>query len=139
MNRLKLTWMHFTVLLSVTILYWTVYVLNVTATASLDPSDHRSSHLVMVINNVGTVVTYAYAFFVMFVLFVLRSTVRSKYGIRASKMSNADLDDCCIVFIVPFGTGLVASQLLRHTADYDAYPARLCSSTGLSTGAPSIV
>lgn len=64
----------------------------------------------------------------MVVLRNIRSYVRQKYGIPADSGCPAPVEDCGCSVLCPC---LVAAQLLRHTGDYERYPARCCSSNGL--------
>lgn len=64
-------------------------------------------------------------------LFSVRRSIRRKYAIPGD-----DRADCCWSFWCPC---LVAGQLLRHTTDYDVYPSRMFTETGLPESAATIV
>jgi len=65
----------------------------------------------------------------------VRKTVRERYGIPANKLGEVWEDPivscCCCCFS--------AGQMLRHTTEYDTYPATCCTRTGIPPTAPSIV
>jgi Cys-rich protein (TIGR01571 family) len=56
-----------------------------------------------------------------------RAYIRNKYAIP--EMYCSGCDDCCLSFCCGWCT---TAQMLRHTADYDAYNADCCSERGLS-------
>jgi hypothetical protein len=64
----------------------------------------------------------------------LRVYIRTKYAIPQNDpvMNN----DCCCSCCCPC---FVAGQMLRHTTDYNEYPATCCTETGIPPRAPSIV
>lgn len=73
------------------------------------------------------------AFGVMVILLRnVRETLRAKYAIPASH----EQEDCLCSLVCPC---LVAAQMLRHTTDYDLYPATCCTERGIPAHAPSIV
>ena len=81
---------------------------------------------------------YALDFYVFWILsslllFRLRMYVREKYAIRESA---TDVKDCCLSF---WCYCCVGAQMLRHTTDYDTYPATCCTERGIPAHAPSIV
>lgn len=74
------------------------------------------------------------------VLTNLRRYVRQKYAIPPSECCKnsglEELEDCCCSCWCPCFT---SAQMLRHTTDYDVYPATCCTETGIPPHAPSIV
>jgi hypothetical protein len=65
-----------------------------------------------------------------------RSHIRSKYSILETKTCPTGYEDLCCSLVCPCFT---AAQMLRHTTDYDEYPAKCWSETGLPPHVPSIV
>jgi len=57
--------------------------------------------------------------------------VRERYAIPGGEW-----EDCCCSLACPC---LVSGQLLRHTMDYDVYPATCCTETGIPSHGPAIV
>jgi hypothetical protein len=102
-------------------IFWTVqcilyYKLYASIFKPLDDNTVAYSYLLSASGLVFTVVEVV-------LLYKLRSHVRQRYAIPGSKLE----DGCC-----SFWCGCcVASQLLRHTTDYDVYPSRCCTETGL--------
>lgn len=66
------------------------------------------------------------------ILYNVRRTTRNMYGIPAS----AESEDCLVSTFCPC---FAAGQLLRHTTQYDIYPATCCTERGIPPYAPSIV
>jgi Cys-rich protein (TIGR01571 family) len=99
-------------------------------------------------NPTGDIPTSFYVFYFVqhalvfaFFLYSLIITIKTRYYIRkkyAIRTQNCDesLEDCCCSC---WCHGCTVCQMARHTADYDTYSARCCSSTGLGPNAPSIV
>jgi hypothetical protein len=80
---------------------------------------------------------YIYWITTTVVLTNLRRFVRQKYAIPPNLSgTGGDLEDCCCSCWCPC---LVSSQMLRHTTDYDVYPATCCTERGIPPHAPSIV
>jgi Cys-rich protein (TIGR01571 family) len=77
-----------------------------------------------------------FAFTILLVVIMARARIRirSRYGIPERTCHGGE--DCCCAFWCSCCT---ISQMARHTADYENYPARCCSETGLSPNAPLIV
>lgn len=70
--------------------------------------------------------------FMAVILYNTRAHVRTKYGIPAEfPHSDACLSFCCPCYTV--------GQLLRHTTEYDIYPANVCTDRGIAPHAPEIV
>lgn len=78
---------------------------------------------------------WAFIVYVLIITIKTRHYIRKKYAIRAQNCDES-IEDCCCSF---WCQGCVVCQMARHTADYDTYSARCCSSTGLSPDAPAIV
>ena len=74
-----------------------------------------------------------YSFFglTVYVLVNVRQQVRQRYGIPGHVNEDCVCSCCCPCF--------VAGQMLRHTTDYDVYPATCCTDRGIPAHAPSIV
>lgn len=85
----------------------------------------------VIIDNLDNSLHLCFFLLTFYVLRRARRTVREKYGIPASGREDA----CCSLFCPCF----VSAQMLRHTTDYDTYPATCCTETGLPAHAPSIV
>jgi hypothetical protein len=80
---------------------------------------------------------YAYWIASTVVLLNLRRFLRQKYAIPANLSgTGGELEDCCCSCWCPC---LVSAQMLRHTTDYDVYPATCCTERGIPPHAPSIV
>jgi hypothetical protein len=80
---------------------------------------------------------YSYAAFSVYLLRNVRSHLRAKYAIpKADMCPSGGCEDLCCSLVCPCFT---ASQMLRHTTDYDAYSAQCCSNTGLGAHVPAIV
>lgn len=72
--------------------------------------------------------------YVLYAAVKTRASIREKYAIPQAACDGCE--DCCCIFCCGCCT---ISQMARHTADYETYPGRCCSETGLSPNAPSIV
>ena len=66
------------------------------------------------------------------ILFNTRLYVRTRYSIPAE----FPYSDACLSFCCPCYT---AGQLLRHTTDYNVYPANVCTDRGIAKHAPEIL
>lgn len=152
-SRLKLTWwgrpgttaqaaMAFKIIFVAVVSYWVIFELLGFVLESTNPNNGRSPYAPKI--QPGTTwFEFAYLQLAMrflswigttVVLINVRTYVREKYAIPASDISG--LEDCCCSCWCPC---LVASQMLRHTTDYDVYPATCCTETGIPPHAPSIV
>jgi len=81
---------------------------------------------------------YIFFAFTVIVLRNIRAHMRVRYAIPESERCNCQEgceDVCCSMFCPCF----TAAQMMRHTADYEAYNAHCCTTTGLSKNAPAIV
>jgi Cys-rich protein (TIGR01571 family) len=152
-NRLQFTWTGtpaqtaaqsaraFSILLYITLFHWILFWVLFFIAPTLDPNDYGKpmpptgwippSGFYLKFLIFYDILKYVYFIIVCVLLVILRKSVRAKYGIQASEGEDVIASCCCPC--------LVAGQMLRHTTDYDLYPAQLCSATGLSSGAPSIV
>lgn len=75
--------------------------------------------------------------FVVYMIVAIAKTrryIREKYSIREKYCRGCE--DCMCAYCCPC---LTIAQMARHTADYDTYNARACTSTGLPPNAPEIV
>lgn len=75
-------------------------------------------------------------FFLYMLVMVIRtrSLIRKKYAIPEDHCTGCE--DCCCSW---FCSCCAVSQMARHTADYDTYPASCCTTTGLPSNVPGIV
>jgi Cys-rich protein (TIGR01571 family) len=78
---------------------------------------------------------FAFFLYVLIITIKTRSYIRKKYAIRAQNCDES-IEDCCCSF---WCHGCTVCQMARHTANYDTYSAKCCSSTGLGPNAPAIV
>jgi Cys-rich protein (TIGR01571 family) len=69
--------------------------------------------------------------FMIVVVWYMRYHIRKKYSIPEGCCQ----DCCCVLFC---NTCSIA-QMMRHTADYDAYVSKCCTATGVPNHAPFIV
>jgi Cys-rich protein (TIGR01571 family) len=149
-SRLKLTWygrpgsvaqttIAFKVIFAAVVLYAVAYIFLFFVLIALDPNTYApvGSPPLPVTQNYLTVawvrglMHWIYIIAMTVVLFNLRRFVRTKYAIPAP-----DYEDCCCSFWCPC---FVAAQMLRHTTDYDVYPATCCTERGIPPHSPSIV
>lgn len=70
----------------------------------------------------------------VYALMKTRESVRAKYSIPEERCAGFE-DLCCSVWC----SCCVASQMARHTGEYETYKGTFCSDTGLAAGTPSIV
>ena len=148
-HRLQFTWLAlparnaaesaraFAILFYITVAHWSMIVLLEISIFVLYPHPGESDTynpigegpkpegLLLMIINVYNVLKWVYFIIIIVVVFSLRESVRKKFGIPGSSF-----EDCCCAF---WCHCLVVGQMLRHTTDYDVYPSKLCSSTGLSS------
>jgi Cys-rich protein (TIGR01571 family) len=90
----------------------------------------NDGHLI-VLDILTDVVHYSFYGWTVYVLWNVRIRLREKYAIP----SQGTEDFCCSCFCPCF----VAAQMLRHTTDYETYPATCCTERGIPAHAPSIV
>jgi Cys-rich protein (TIGR01571 family) len=113
------------------IIYWTSYALFLEGLFGDNPAEMEDSfflaHLRIFLN-------VAFAILLRVIIARARCRIRSRYGIPERTCHGCE--DCCCAFWCMCCT---VSQMARHTADYENYPAKCCSETGLSPNAPSIV
>ncbi|KAL3800909.1 hypothetical protein ACHAW5_009919 [Stephanodiscus triporus] len=148
MHRLKLTWLGneghpaqsaatFRILVMITAVHLIsnqtlkFLVFAYIAFSGGDASDIETAQCLA---NARLVLNLAFGIFFVVLLTRTRGRIRSKYGIPEQRCSGCE--DCCQSFWCYCCT---LSQMARHTADYENYPALCCSETGLSPNAPSIV
>lgn len=82
---------------------------------------------------------YALALYSLLVMIRTRHYIRQTYLIPPSTLCSccpSCVDDCCTIY---FCNCCALSQMARHTADYEIYPAKCCTETGLPDHVPSIV
>jgi PLAC8 family len=68
------------------------------------------------------------------ILYNVRKTTRQMYGIPVG--CSGESEDCLVSTFCPC---FAAGQLLRHTTQYEIYPATCCTERGIPPHAPSIV
>jgi Cys-rich protein (TIGR01571 family) len=155
-NRLQFTWRGtpsrtaaasaraFGVILYITVFHWLMYTVLQISIILLDPNLSDDADIILDLEErkplprlllfiviIYKIFQWMYIGITAYVLWSLRTSVRTKYGIPG--------DSCSDGLWSLFCPCLVAGQLLRHTTDYEVYPSHLCSSTGLSKNAPIIV
>jgi Cys-rich protein (TIGR01571 family) len=121
--------------------FWTTRILLLLIIAVLDPNIESTEWIepptsYYFFAALDDLLAYMYLGFTVVVLRNLRAHVRSKYAIPEGNACPTGCEDTCCSIFCPCA---VAAQMLRHTADYNAYPALCCSDTGLPANAPSIV
>lgn len=149
-SRLKLTWygrpgstgqvaMAFKIILAAVTLYFTLYAGLFMLLIYLDPNTYTPPGSIpiepggtyIMVALIFKLFQYIYWITTTIVLANLRTYVRQKYAIPAGSW-----EDCCCSCWCPC---FVSAQMLRHTTDYDVYPATCCTETGIPPYAPSIV
>ncbi|GKY95643.1 hypothetical protein MPSEU_000525500 [Mayamaea pseudoterrestris] len=121
----------FKVIFMALVVYLTIYIGLYLVLLALAPNAQVPTNAYMAIFYIRSIWHYLYMIALTIVLFNLRGYVRRKYAIPGS-----ETEDCCCSCWCPC---LVATQLMRHTTDYDTYPSLCCSETGLPKHAPEIV
>jgi Cys-rich protein (TIGR01571 family) len=149
-SRLQLTWKGkhgtvaettgaFQIIFTAVVVYYVLYYSLSMLLFNLDPNSGNEdtndrqplpAGAMVVASTIDLMHYTAYGVLVL-LLRNLRVTVREKYAIPAR-----DYEDCTCSVFCPC---LVAAQMLRHTTDYDAYPATCCTKRGIPEHAPSIV
>ena len=137
--------MAFPILLGLVILYYAIHyalyllLLYIDPERTLDDSEDHPEWATTPPSKEWMEVDHVYVFwFWLFwvllavVLYNTRSHVRTRYGIPAEFPHS----DACLSFCCPCYT---AGQLLRHTTEYDIYPANVCTDRGIAKHAPEIV
>lgn len=89
------------------------------------------SPLYEIVNLVRNIMDLFYVVYTIYTITKTRLYIREKYSIKGSCF-----EDCCLSF---WCTCCAVAQMARHTTDYDAYPGRCCTSTGLSRNTPSTI
>jgi Cys-rich protein (TIGR01571 family) len=133
----------FKLLLWITIFHWVMFGILYVTVMALDPNVKADGQVIDTENYIEptgfeafvifwyNIFKYPYFLLTIIVLWNLRVALRDKYGIPGSEGEDFVCACCCPC--------LIAGQMLRHTTDYDVYPSRVCSETGLPDTAPSIV
>lgn len=85
---------------------------------------------------IGARALMRFAFFLYTLVLTMktRAFVRNRYQIPETTCRGCE--DCCCAFWLPCCT---ITQMARHTADYDHYPAACCTETGLSSHVPEVI
>ena len=130
----------FKTLLRTTVMFWTTRTILLIIIAMLDPNI-ESTHWVEPPTSyyffcaIDDLLAYIYFGFTVICLRNMRSYVRNKYSIpeETNCCPTGCEDTCCSIFC----PCLVVGQLLRHTTDYNSYPGRCCSMTGLPANVPA--
>lgn len=76
----------------------------------------------------------AYAIYLLIATCRTRQVVRNHYDIPEENCKGCE--DCCCAFWCSCCT---VTQMMRHTADYEQYPAACCTETGLPSHAPQTI
>lgn len=123
----------FTILLAGTILYWTVYLILGQIMFWTNPNLYAEDEDAPFIDPppfwwflaaLHDLLHYIFVVGTALLLYNVRRTVRHQSAIRqAHVFQDAVCSLCCPC--------LVAGQLLRHTTDYDVYPATCCTERGV--------
>jgi hypothetical protein len=82
---------------------------------------HGNFYTCFAIKYVHDLLIYSYLAAGYMILRNVRMHVRTKYGIPTGQLS---CNDCGYSYCYPW---FVAGQMLRHTTDYDIYPAMACT------------
>lgn len=144
-SRLKLSWygrpgtvgqqaVAFKIIFIAVVVYFAIYLSMYFALVLMVPANPQitpPSDTFYAIAFIWKIFHYVYWIVTTIVLTNLRRFVRQKYAIPAY-----EAEDCCCSCWCPC---LVSAQMLRHTTDYDVYPAYCCTETGLPPHAPAIV
>ena len=88
--------------------------------------------LVLALRLARVAVSFFFYVFVFTVALRTRAHVRKKYKIPTRHCGQCE-DLCCTIFCYH----CMACQIARHTSDYERYPAKCCSETGLAADAPA--
>lgn len=129
----------FAITFYITIIMWALYVVVELCILAFIPfSDYQYYQIPKPEGNLAAFIQmyntlkWAFVLLTLVVVTLLRRAVRGKYKIPGNCLA-----DCCCAF---WCRCCVVGQMLRHTTDYDVYPSRVCSPTGLSSkGSPMIV
>ena len=78
--------------------------------------------------------TLLYSIFILVIMTRVRAHIRQKYQIPEQSCNGCE-DFCCSLWC----SACTVCQMARHTADYKAHPASMCSDTGLDASAPEVV
>lgn len=132
----------FQIIFGAVTLYFSIYVAMGFVLVYLDPNtyeppgspqiDPPTSWLIIAL--IRDMFHYIYWIATAIVLTNLRRFVRQKYAIPDGPVG--DWEDCCCSCWCPC---FVSAQMLRHTTDYDVYPATCCTERGIPPNAPSIL
>ncbi|KAL7546493.1 hypothetical protein ACHAWF_009830 [Thalassiosira exigua] len=147
MTRLKLNWLGyedadpgtstFQMLLGITIGYFILRSLINVPVYTLFAIDAAAAkggtsvfHEALIV--VQWLLDLSFTIFTIFLVYNTRRYIRDKY--RIPERNCKGCEDCCCAY---WCTCCTVAQMARHTADYETYAAKCCSSTGLSPNAPS--
>lgn len=89
------------------------------------------SPLYEIVNLIRNIINFFSMIYTIYTITKTRLYVREKYSIKGSCF-----EDCCLSFWCSCCT---VAQMARHTTDYDSYPGRCCTSTGLPRSTPSTI
>lgn len=142
MQRLRLNWLGeyapdaatkntFRVVLTLVLCY-TVFTVSLELIESYN-GYYNIPAWVPVVRFVGGV---AFTIYSVYSLMKTRESVRAKYSIPEGGKCPAGMEDlCCSMWC----SCCVASQMARHTGEYETYKGTCCSDTGMAAHSPSIV
>lgn len=140
MTRMNLTWLGepgpraatqntFKVVIILLLSYW-VYSTTLEI-ASLDYRPDNAPLYMMIMKAVGSIL---WIIWTTYSLCRTRQSIREQYSIPEQRCPGCE-DFCCSFFC----TCCTLAQMARHTGEYETYPGKCCTSTGLPEGAPFTV
>ncbi len=140
MTRMNLTWLGqpgpraatqntFRVIV-ILLLSYVVYSTTLEV-VSLDYRPNPSPWYIMLLKSVGSIL---WIIWTTYSLCRTRQSVREQYSIPEQRCVGYE-DVCCAFFC----TCCTLAQMARHTGEYEKYPGRCCTSTGLPSHAPFTV
>jgi PLAC8 family len=137
----------FQIILAATIVYFCIYFALTQAMTMVNPNSNAQNidpnyvYIVpgtafWVLAFIRDLLHYVFFFGTVLILRNVRKSVRAKYAIPITVAACGECEDCCCSLFCPC---FVAAQMLRHTTDYDTYPATCCTERGIPKHAPAIV
>ena len=80
-------------------------------------------------------IEFVFTYYMIVTVWHTRAAVREHYSIPERQACRGCEDCCCSVFC----SCCTIAQMMRHTTDYETYPAACCTETGLPAHAPQSV
>lgn len=131
-------WTPFKLLFAMTALY--IFIRGVTQTVidyTVDDDDDNNNDDESYPAWASTIIFFRFLMFVGLAIFVLVLLIKTRRFLRHKDHIPAEncgkMEDCCVSFWCPWCT---VCHLARHTADYNEFPARCCTDSGLPANTP---